>query len=357
MKFKELERKTGVTFPRKWQEIYQTGAMNWLELSKKEFSAKRKGYIDDPDSFMMFNCDCELFLFDEISKQIQKLNRWIKEQEQDEESTFDKQFTLIPFGQSAAGDLYCFLYKNKKTSAPKVILYMHDEYGDPDIIGENFEEFLYVKMLSSAAYEEDMQGQHWQNHLQWLLESDRKKIENKSAEELTTIYDELVYKQAPIWIPSAPHNQAEPNSSIFARNNREYALKLKFYHAKDFRTIIFQNTKYQVIGEYETEEQLVCVAENQQLYLITKYNNHIYYIAPNLKMFQQEILSFEKLTKESALIDEIPPTAEEDADDILQEISDTLKKDILKIDSNAFDDAENFWSEICIEIEDRIIFM
>lgn len=74
-------------------------------------------------------------------------------------------------------------------------------------------------------------------------------------------------------------------------------------------------------------------------------------------MFQQEILSFEKLTKESALIDEIPPTAEEDADDILQEISDTLKKDILKIDSNAFDDAENFWSEICIEIEDRIIFM
>lgn len=107
------------------------------------------------------------------------MNRWIKEQEQDEESTFDKQFTLIPFGQSAAGDLYCFLYKNKKTSAPKVILYMHDEYGDPDIIGENFEEFLYVQMLSSAAYEEDMQGQHWQNHLQWLLESDRKRLKIK----------------------------------------------------------------------------------------------------------------------------------------------------------------------------------
>ena len=217
MELQILERKIGVTLPRQWQEIYRTGAMNWLELSKKEFSRKRKDYIDNPDSFMMLNCDCELFLFDEISKQIQKLNRWIKEQEQDEESTFDKQFTLIPFGQSAAGDLYCFLYENEETSEPKVILYMHDEYGNPDIIGENFEEFLYVQMLSAATYEEDIQGQHWQNHLQWLLERDRKAIENKSVEELTRMYDHLTYKQAPIWIPSASHNHTESNSSIFSK--------------------------------------------------------------------------------------------------------------------------------------------
>lgn len=355
MNLQKLEKKIGVKFPSKWWKIYQTGAMKWLELSKKKFSSERNNYIYNPNSFMMLNCDCELILFDEIPKQIQKLKRWIKEQEQDEESEFDKQITLIPFGQSAAGDLYCFLYENEENFEPKVILYMHDEYGNPNIIGENFDEFLYIQVLSAVAYEEDVQGQHWQNHLNWLLESYRKMIENKSIDELKNMYNALAYKQAAIWIPSISYDNMELGSSILLNSNRDYILKIKFYKTEDFRTYIFHNAKYHIIGDYENEEQLICVSENQQIYLIVKYDNLICYIAPNLKAFQQEIRLFETLTKECELIDKISYT-DENTEDILQEISDILKRDILKIDSNAFDNIENFWSEICIEIEDGIIF-
>ena len=355
MNLQKLEKKIGVKFPSKWRKIYQTGAMKWLELSKKIFSSEKNNCIYNPNSFMILNCDCELILFDEIPKQIQKLKRWIKEREQDEGSEFDKRITLIPFGQSAAGDLYCFLYENEENFEPKVVLYMHDEYGNPDIIGENFDEFLYIQMLSAVAYEEDVQGQHWQNHLNWLLESYRKMIENKSVDELINMYDALTYKQAAIWIFSTSYDNIELEPSILLNSNRDYTLKINFYKIENFRTDIFQNAKYHVIGYYENEEQLICVSENQQIYLIVKYDDLICYVAPNLKSFQQEIRLFETLTKECKLIDKISYT-DENTEDILQEISDILKRDILKIDSNAFDNIENFWSEICIEIEDGIIF-
>lgn len=355
MNLQELEKKIDFKFPNKWWKIYQTGAMKWLELSKKEFSSDKNKYISNPNSFMMLNCDCELILFDEIPKHIQKLKRWIKEQERDDESKFDKQIALIPFGQNASGDLYCFLYEDKEGSEPKVILYMHDEYDNPDIIGEDFDEFLYIQMLSAVAYEEDIHGQHWLNHLNWLLESYRKMIKNKSVDELTDMYDALAYNQASIWISSSNDN-IETGSSILSSSNRDYKLKINFYKTKDYKTTIFQNAEYQIIGYYENEEQLVCIAENQQIYLIVTYDDLICYIAPDLKSFQQEILLFEKLTKECELIDKISFT-NENTESILQEISDILKRDILKIDSNAFDNTDNFWSEICIEIEDEIIFI
>ena len=281
MNLQKLEKKIGVKFPSKWWKIYQTGAMKWLELSKKIFSSEKNNYIYNPNSFMILNCDCELILFDEIPKQIQKLKRWIKEREQDEGSEFDKRITLIPFGQSAAGDLYCFLYENEENFEPKVVLYMHDEYGNPDIIGENFDEFLYIQMLSAVAYEEDVQGQHWQNHLNWLLESYRKMIENKSVDELINMYDALTYKQAAIWIFSTSYDNIELEPSILLNSNRDYTLKINFYKIENFRTDIFQNAKYHVIGYYENEEQLICVSENQQIYLIVKYDDLICYVAPN----------------------------------------------------------------------------
>ena len=84
MNLQKLEKKIGVKFPSKWWKIYQTGAMKWLELSKKIFSSEKNNCIYNPNSFMILNCDCELILFDEIPKQIQKLKEQlnIKSKEQ-----------------------------------------------------------------------------------------------------------------------------------------------------------------------------------------------------------------------------------------------------------------------------------
>lgn len=199
MNLQETEKKFNFKFPQKWMDIYNTGAMEWLECNSDEFNAKREVYISNPNAFFMLNCDCEPLLFDKISERIEDLNEWISWCEEDEELSLKENIKLIPFGQTGAGDLYCFLYEDDTYIEPKVILYLHDEYEEPDIIGETFEEYLYVQMLSAVTNDEDVQGEHWQAHLKHLSDDYKNLLVNKTAEELINDYDNIKFKQAEIW--------------------------------------------------------------------------------------------------------------------------------------------------------------
>ena len=63
MTLSELESIIGVKFPKKWHEIYNTGAMEWLEAGV--------------GVFLMLSCDCEPLMFDEIPERIEEVGEWI----------------------------------------------------------------------------------------------------------------------------------------------------------------------------------------------------------------------------------------------------------------------------------------
>lgn len=350
MKLYELEQKLKVKFPCKWWDIYNTGAMEWLECSEDEFKNKRESYISDPNSFLMLSCDCEPLLFYKISEKIDDLNEWISWAEEDEELFLKENIKLIPFGESGAGDLYCFLYRTDRSSEPEVILYLHDEYDNHDIIGKDFDEFIYVMLLDAAANGEDTAGKHWNSHMKFLSHDYFSIIKEKSADELKEIYENKEFEHAEIL------ENSELESGALSYNNRDYILKVNICKPENYRTIIFKNLRYQVVGWYENEEQLIALNEKGNVYLLITWNNDVYYVATSLEAFKQELLVFEKLTKECKLIDKIS-VDNEDTSDILDEISGILKNDIIKIDTKAFDNIENFWAEICDEIEAGVIFM
>ena len=66
MKLAEVEKRFGVTFPKRFHEIYDTGAMEYLELTLDEFQKVRGKYTNDPKAFMMMNGECEPLFFEEI---------------------------------------------------------------------------------------------------------------------------------------------------------------------------------------------------------------------------------------------------------------------------------------------------
>ena len=109
MKLGELERQLGLTFPKSFHTIYETGAMKWLEMSKYEVPNNREDYINDTKAFLMMNCDCELYQFEEIPNAIDKLKEYVHWQAQDRKATLSTEISLIPFGHNGGGDLYCFL--------------------------------------------------------------------------------------------------------------------------------------------------------------------------------------------------------------------------------------------------------
>ncbi len=198
MKLSELEQKLSVQFPTKFHEIHATGAMEWVELSLAQFRENRDRYLNDPTAFMMLNCDCEPLFFEEVLPRMEELSEWLRWREEDEKQVLKDGITLIPFAHMGSGDLYCFLYEEGKCE-PAVILYAHDDYGNPDIIGRNFEEFLYVMMLNSVSYEEDVDGDNWKNHLSYLTEEYRAQLDGKDADALTDMFYDNFYRKADIF--------------------------------------------------------------------------------------------------------------------------------------------------------------
>ena len=183
MTLKDIEKTYEIKFPVKWWEIYSKGMMEWMEIGIEEFNEKREEYIYNPQSFFMMRCDCEPLFFDEIPERMEELKEWISWREEDEGLVFDEDLKLIPFAQTCGGDLYCFLYENA-VSEPKVVVYLHDVYDDPQLEANSFEEFLYVELLASASWEGDIDNEYWRAHYELLSEEYKNKIGNRSAREL-----------------------------------------------------------------------------------------------------------------------------------------------------------------------------
>lgn len=191
-------------FPKKFHEIYETGAMEWVEVGHDKFNKNRERYLNDPKAFLMLSCDAEPAFFEEIPNYIELLNELIEWREENIDEKLDEKYRLIPFAMNGGGDMYCFLYENG-ADEPKVIMYTHDCYDNPEIIGRNFDEFLYIMMLSCVNYavEEDdfteLESEQWKNNLDYLLPEYKKMITENTTERLADIYWAINFEEIEIF--------------------------------------------------------------------------------------------------------------------------------------------------------------
>lgn len=204
MTLAELEKSLDVKFPKKFHEIYETGAMEWIEVGSEKFDANREHYLNDPKAFLMLSGDCEPTFFEDIPDLIETLNEMLVWRKEDINEELNEKYRLIPFAMNGGGDMYCFLYE-KGVDEPKVIMYAHDTWDLPDIIGRDFDEFLYIAMLSCVANADDeedfseLEGEQWKNNLGYLLPEYRKKITESTPEKLADFYWSLDFEEAEIF--------------------------------------------------------------------------------------------------------------------------------------------------------------
>lgn len=190
MTLEQLEDKIGKKYPKKWHELNQTGIMEWLTCSQDEFNNRKEEFFNNPKTFFFLNADCEPLMYDRVKEKIDELNEWISWAEEDEDKTFDSRYTLIPFAQYGNGDVYCFLYE-EDTDDVKIISYFHDDYEEQEILANNFDEFLYIVMLDACSNDENINGETWKAHLEYLSDEYKTKLENKTADILVSEYEEI----------------------------------------------------------------------------------------------------------------------------------------------------------------------
>lgn len=189
MKLAEIEKQFGVTFPKRFHEIYDTGAMEWLEYSLEEFQKVRGKYINDPKAFMMIHGEFEPLMFSEIPERAEELAEWLSWRAEDTGETLREGVKLIPIAQTGGGDLHLLVFDGD--NEPIVIQYYHDHYDDPMLWGRSFDECLYYALLESLQWNEDTNGAAWRYQLNYLSDEYRVKIEGRTAEELSDDFEAL----------------------------------------------------------------------------------------------------------------------------------------------------------------------
>lgn len=195
MKLSELENKLCIKVPEKMRKIYETGAMEWLETTYEEFMADRDRFINDPKAFLMLDCDCELLRFEQWEERLIEIDEWINWKAESEIGFALKEgIRLIPFAFMGTGDNYCLMYDGN--NEPQVVLCYHDSPDDPDIIGKDFDMFLYVTMLNAASWDEDIEGEHWNEHLNYLSEEYRNKLIGRNVDDITNEFENMIYPKA-----------------------------------------------------------------------------------------------------------------------------------------------------------------
>jgi hypothetical protein len=198
MTLNELETRQEVRFPQAFHRIYDSGAMKWLELTRAELKARIEEYVSDTAAFLMLDCDCEMYLFEEIqsaAEELAQLSRW---QEEDKKLKIRDGLRIVPFGHSGGGDIYCLLY-TPENSEPMVIRYFHDSYEAPQIMGRDFDEFLYIQLLLAAENEQDVEDEYFRSNAGYLNDKYRPMVEGKSADELTDALYAMVFAPADIF--------------------------------------------------------------------------------------------------------------------------------------------------------------
>ncbi len=198
MTLAELEKSLDVKFPKKFHEIYETGAMEWLEVDGEK--ENRDFYMNDPDAFFVLSGDPFPISFESIPEYIRELYDAIEFHEKLMNVRLDEKFRFIPFAMNGYFDYYCFMYE-KGSDEPKIVMVEHNLRYNPEIIGRDFDEFLYLMMLSCVeyvveeaeffgddAYFSELEGEQWKNHLGWLLPEYRKIITESTPEMLADFY-------------------------------------------------------------------------------------------------------------------------------------------------------------------------
>jgi hypothetical protein len=80
-----------------------------------------------------------------------------------------------------------------------VIRYFHDSYEAPQIMGRDFDEFLYIQLLLAAENEQDVEDEYFRSNAGYLNDKYRPMVEGKSADELTDALYAMVFSPADIF--------------------------------------------------------------------------------------------------------------------------------------------------------------
>lgn len=189
----QLEEKFGFQYPPMYHQLFQNGMLHWGESSSQWFRNVFPTLKENPPLCLYAN-DFEFEGFQWVSKAIEELYS------EDNFRQVLPDWLFIPFGQTAAGDYYCFFYdKNNRNEIP--IVYLWHDLDEAHFLAKNLQDFIFRSLVEAVVDVDEeslvMSGDFYENlqkfyasHQNYLSENQQKIIKEIYQRKLADfVYD------------------------------------------------------------------------------------------------------------------------------------------------------------------------
>lgn len=173
-----LEKNFAFKYPTLLHRLSDDGMLDWGKLGPKWHEEFYPRLRKNPP-FLLFASDFKLITPDEVTKAIVKIR-----------SKSDIYSHVVPFGKTAAGDFYCFVYRKSEES--EFICKFNKRSEESIKLAANIEDFMFRELLGAVV---DIDQDEFQNDeisftedLMSMLNSHRKYLTEHRFSILETFY-------------------------------------------------------------------------------------------------------------------------------------------------------------------------
>lgn len=135
----DVEIKHGFTYPIIYKELSQNGMLAIGEYGPNWYTTVYPKLKENP-TLLLHSCDFELLNTKDANEAIEELT------DPEDYRQIKNEFKFIPFGQSGAGDHYCFFLNEENNGDMPVVFVWHDA-NEVNYLAKNLRDFIFRMLL------------------------------------------------------------------------------------------------------------------------------------------------------------------------------------------------------------------
>lgn len=178
----EIENEYNFTYPELYRQLEQDGMLEVGEYGPNWYSSVFPKLKENPP-LLLFSDDFELLNTKAVSEAIEELT------DSADYRQIKPEFKLIPFGESGAGDHYCFFFNEKDGDDIPVVFVWHDS-NEVTYLAKNLQDFIFRTLLTDMSEQDtynNVSDEEFKNNIESVLKTHTKYLTEKQSEILHNV--------------------------------------------------------------------------------------------------------------------------------------------------------------------------
>ena len=183
MDFTEIEEENHFQYPQLYKQLETDGMLDVGNYGPNWYNEIFPTLKDKP-TLLLHSYDFELLNPKAVDEAIKELS------DPENYQQIKPEFTFIPFGQSEAGDHYCFLVSEQDQDDIPIVLLWHDS-NEANYLAKNLQDYIFKAVLTDMSEQDtynDVDDDEFKTNLSNTLKTHTKYLTEKQSQILRDIF-------------------------------------------------------------------------------------------------------------------------------------------------------------------------